>query len=205
MSRQQRRKAVTGLALATVLAMGAATAHAADELPALPPELAKLRASLDKYRDPYVAIRDGYFSTIACIDYPKVSGDSARLPYRTGGMGIHFLNMQFVGPEPDPEKPPILLYEPDGDRLKLVGVEWFVPLATGVKQRPAVLGQPFDGPMLGHEPVMPEGLHHYDLHAWLWKANPNGLFSGTNPDLKCDGYHYTVTETDAPHLAPTAQ
>jgi hypothetical protein len=29
--------------------------------------------------------------------------------------------------------------------------------------------------MVGHVPLMPEGLHHYDLHVWLWKANPLGV------------------------------
>ena len=38
---------------------------------------------------------------------------------------------------------------------------------------------PFDGPMLGHEPGMPI---HYDLHAWLWKQNPSGMFARWNPD-----------------------
>jgi hypothetical protein len=35
----------------------------------------------------------------------------------------------------------------------------------------------FSGPMEGHEPLMPPGLHHYDLHVWLWKDNPEGIFS----------------------------
>ena len=30
--------------------------------------------------------------------------------------------------------------------------------------------------MEGHEPLMPHGMHHYDLHVWLWKENPAGLF-----------------------------
>ena len=83
--------------------------------------------------------------------------------------------------------------------MTLVGVEWFVPLATGVKERPKLFGWPSDGPMEGHQPLLPQGLHHYDLHAWLWKENPAGLFSPTNPALKCSGYTYTIAE-EAPHI-----
>ena len=192
------RKVFIAAASAALLNAGSAGAG----LPALPPELEKVRASLEKYQDPYVAVRDGYFSTVACIEFPKVSGDSGRLHYPPGAMGVHFLNPQFVGPEPDPMRPPILLYEPVNGKLRLTGVEWFVPLATGVKQRPILFGRPFDGPMEGHEPVLPATLHHYDLHAWLWKENPNGLLSPTNSAVKCQGYDYTVFEEDAPHVVP---
>lgn len=198
---RHRLNTIAGLGFLVVSGAGwLSTASAEPALPALSPELAKLRASLEKYQDPYVAVRDGYFSTVACIDFPRVSGEAGHLPYKAGGMGIHFLNPRLIGPEADPMRPAILLYEPDGGKLRLVGVEWFVPLATGVKQRPAVFGQPFDGPMEGHEPVLPGDLHHYDLHAWLWKENPNGLFSPTNPTVSCEGYDYTVVEKDAPHV-----
>lgn len=53
--------------------------------------------------------------------------------------------------------------------------------------------------MEGHEPLLPQGLHHYDLHVWLWKQNPAGLFNPTNPSVKCSGYTYTIVE-EAPHI-----
>jgi len=53
--------------------------------------------------------------------------------------------------------------------------------------------------MEGHEPLLPQNLHHYDLHVWLWKQNPAGLFSPTNPLVKCSGYSYTIVE-EAPHI-----
>lgn len=141
---------------------------------ALTPELEKVRAGLARYQDPIAAVHDGYFSTVGCIEFPN------------GGMGVHFLNTALIGPTPDPLKPQILLYEVDKNGLHLAGAEWFVPLATGIKERPQIFGQPFNGPMEGHHPVMPEGLHHYDLHVWLFKSNPAGLFNPTNPDVKCD-------------------
>lgn len=140
----------------------------------LTPELIKLRDDLAKYKDPFVAVRDGYFSTVGCVQYPD------------GDMGVHFLNPAFVGPEPDPAKPAILLYEPRPDgKLELVGVEWFIPLATGVKGRPTLFGQEFEGPMAGHEPLISDSLHHYDLHAWLYKENPLGVFHHSNPEVNC--------------------
>lgn len=192
---------LVGLTLAVAAATGwpfAPLAHA--QAPALPAELAKVRAALEKYQDPVVAVRDGYFSTLGCVEYHKPGGPG-RLPYPVGGMGIHFLNTHLISPKLDPMRPQILLYEPDGDKLRLVGAEWFVPLATGIKERPQIFGQPFDGPMEGHEPFMPRELHHYDLHVWLWKANPNGLFSPTNLAVKCGGHSYSPPE-EAPKLVP---
>jgi hypothetical protein len=157
--------------------------------PALPAHLQAVREALRKYEDPVVAVRDGYLSTLGCVAYAE------------GAMGVHFLNVAHIGPVPDPFRPPLLVYEPATDgRLKLVAAEWFVPLATGVTERPALFGQPFNGPMAGHEPLMPSELHHYDLHAWLWKENPAGLFAVTNPNVGCAGHPYALLErpTDLP-------
>ena len=168
--------------------------------PTLPPELEKVRAALDKYQDPFVAVHDGYFSTVGCVEYPSAGG-SGQVPYPAGGMGVHFLNPALLGPEVDPLRPQILVYEPVGDKLRLVAAEWFVPLATGVQQRPHLFGQPFDGPMEGHHPLMPSALHHYDLHVWLWKSNPAGMFSPTNPGVKCPTGGYSLMEA-TPKLVP---
>lgn len=148
------------------------------------PELAKSRAALEKYQDPLVAVRDGYFSTVGCVHYAD------------GGMGVHFLNVGLISPTPDPLKPQILVYEQDGTKLRLVAAEWLIPLATGVKERPTLFGQPFEGPMEGHEPLMPADLHHYDLHVWLFKENPAGMFKAINPNVKCtDAIGYSLLET----------
>lgn len=173
------------LGLAALAAQGPAV-RAEGQAPALSPELAVVRDQLAKYKDPVAAVRDGYFSTLGCVRYAD------------GGMGVHFLNPALIAPEVDPAKPQILVYEPVGDKLELVAAEWFVPLATGIAERPTIFGQPFNGPMAGHEPLMPEALHHYDLHVWLFKENPAGLFAATNPRVTCEGYAYDFLE------APTA-
>jgi hypothetical protein len=58
--------------------------------------------------------------------------------------------------------------------------------------------------MEGHHPLMPLDLHHYDLHVWLWKKNPAGLFSATNPDVKCPPGPYSFAHA-APKLVAEPQ
>jgi hypothetical protein len=173
---------LAGVACIVLLASLAQAQTSKETPPKLSAELERVRSALIKYQDPIKAVHDGYFSTVGCVRYP------------TGGMGIHFLNPQLIGPAPDPMRPTILLYEPVGDKLRLVGAEWFIPLATGVKERPQLFGQPFDGPMEGHEPLMPATLRHYDLHVWLFKSNPAGLFNMVNPNVNCPKTAYTFLE-----------
>lgn len=185
--------------IATLLAtLGSNLSAQSSAPPKLSPELEKVRAGLDKYKDPILAVHDGYLSTVGCIEYPK-GGHEGTMPYAPGGMGVHFLNMQVVGPTLDPAKPQVLIYEPDGDKLRLVAAEWFVPVQAAGGTRPAIFGKELQGPMAGHHPLMPEGLHHYDLHVWLWKNNPAGVFSATNPAIKCPKQAYSFDEA-APKL-----
>lgn len=72
-------------------------------------ELDALRQSLSKYQDVYTAVREGYFSTVGCVHYSgeKMEG---HVEYAKGAMGIHFINTSLIGPNPDPLRPPILVY-----------------------------------------------------------------------------------------------
>jgi len=191
-----RNTPVIEFTLALFLASAPAVAQNPQQMT---PELQKLREALDKYRDPVMAVHDGYFSTLGCVEYPK-AGAPGQVPYPAGGMGVHFFNVMLMG-KLDPLQPQVLVYQPVGGKLRLVAAEYFVPLSPEVKERPQLFGRPFDGPMVGHHPLMPHEMHHYDLHVWLWKANPAGLFSPTNPDVKCPQGAYTFKET-APRLVP---
>ncbi len=164
-----------------VLATSISLANAA-EMPALSPELEAVRASVEKYKDPILAVHDGYQSTIAC------------LASANGSMGVHLVNGQLVGQEPDPMRPAVLIYEPVGNKLELVAVEWLTP-APPESEKPQLFGLDFHGPMDGHEPVMPAKVRHYDLHAWIFKANPAGVFENWNADVTCgaeSGYNVMV-------------
>jgi hypothetical protein len=102
-------------------------------------------------------------------------------------MGVHYANARLMrDPRILPRRPEILVYEPRGDRRKLVAVEYYRADADGRldtdDDRPRLFGRGFDGPMEGHAPGMPV---HYDLHAWVWKRNPAGTFAQFNPRVHC--------------------
>lgn len=154
-------------------------------------QLALVRQLTAKYHNVDAAIADGYISLEHCIEAPGV-----------GGMGVHYLNPAYFGEalvtqSADITKPVALLYEPRGNGLKLVGVEYFYPVVLAssgetwwgnalpnepIEPAPALFGQQFDGPMPGHGPDMPA---HYDMHVWLWGANPDGMFSAWNRNVDC--------------------
>jgi hypothetical protein len=183
------------------LVAGARTAIAqgtpATQPPAATAALDSSRAALEKYKDPVLAVRDGYLSTLVCADFPT-GGKAGETAFPVGAMGLHLLKLPLVGQPLDPRQPQVLIYEPHGDTLQLVGAEWFVPLEASA-QRPELFGRPFDGPMDGHEPIMPASLRHWDLHVWFWRANPAGIFTPTNPAVKCKPSPLRVTMSEMHH------
>ena len=137
--------------------------------------MADLRRELAPYKDVATAVADGFVPVSECTESPA------------GGMGVHFLNPARAMAPIDPAKPSILVYLPTSDGgYELVAAEWFQAdadqdLSTD-GDRPSLWGRPFNGPMLGHEAGMPI---HYDLHVWLFKANPAGVFAPWNPSFSC--------------------
>ncbi|MCA1613401.1 MAG: hypothetical protein LC800_04425 [Acidobacteria bacterium] len=155
------------------------------------------RAGTARYHREEFALADGFFSTVQCVAVPAL-----------GGMGVHYVNpqrlmdTQIVAGEPE-----VLLYEPQADGTnRLVGVEYIAPvLVTGpngpqpyfgqtppvapLNAAPVLFGRAFDGPMPGHGPGEP---WHYDLHVWVWRHNPAGMFAPFNPRVSCPaqgGHH----------------
>lgn len=185
MSAIHRRTTATLLAGAIALTAAAPTLAHGDEPRTRTPaeahsragagaEMAQLRKDLAKYQDVDVAIEAGYIPASPCEESPA------------GGMGFHYVNFALMG-SIDPKAPAILLYEPTADGgLELAGVEWFAADAdqdlTTDGDRPNLWGRDFDGPMPGHSPQMPI---HYDLHVWLYEANPAGVFEPWNPNVTC--------------------
>lgn len=141
-----------------------------------------------KYQDVTVAEADGYKPESPC----ESSSD--------GTMGIHYVRDDLVTAPPDVSQPPILVYLPTDGGMKLVAIEYFQPVVQdgepymgseadpprpdSLPDKPPELfdGQPFDGPMAGHNPAMP---WHYDQHVWLYSHNPAGLFAPWNPAIEC--------------------
>ncbi len=133
-------------------------------------QLATVRQTTAKYHDVSQAIADGYIPVSGCEEHQGL-----------GAMGIHYLKPALaMDLDLDPLAPELLLYVPSGTGLRLVAVEYFV--ADVGQPHPSLFGRAFDGPMPGHTPDMPV---HYDLHVWLWQANPAGIFAQWNPSLHC--------------------
>jgi hypothetical protein len=145
----------------------------------LTPQLREARRATRAFRDVRAARAAGYEAEGPCASDPKY-----------GGMGIHYAYPELVADgKLDISKPEILVYQPTrGGKLRLGAIEYFQAdadqdLATD-DDRPFLFGLPFDGPMLGHNPQMPI---HYDLHVWLYRHNPAGMFAMWNPVVRCPG------------------
>lgn len=134
-------------------------------------QLAQIRAATARFHDVDAAIAAGYAPTQVCVESPL------------GGMGYHYVNFgAILDPALDVTKPEVLLFAPSADGLRLVGVEWVVVDADqqmDTVDHHALLGQTFHGPMTHGLPV------HYDLHAWIWQPNVNGVFEDWNPAVHC--------------------
>jgi hypothetical protein len=187
MERHLSRARRIAIAAAAALAIGgSALAEAAP--PAGPASvhalLARTKAALDIYRSVDAARAAGYVAASPCESTPI---DPEQTSYG-GGMGVHFVNQALLrSGRLVPSRPPILVYAPTaGGGLELVAAEYFRPDADQNthtdRDRPSLFGRAFDGPMQGHAPGMPI---HYDLHVWLWKHNPSGIFAPWNPDVTC--------------------
>lgn len=138
-------------------------------------QLKVARQATKHFRDVREARRAGYVPGGECVSSPE------------GAMGVHYTHPGLAQDDRlRTRRPEILVYEPRGEHLRLVAVEYYRPDADGRldtdEDRPYLFGRPFDGPMAGHEPGMPV---HYDLHAWVWKRNPAGTFAMWNRRVEC--------------------
>lgn len=135
--------------------------------------ISSLRKSLREYRTGRSATEDGYRNTEKCIETER------------GFYGVPFVDETAVGSGgTDPSRPPILLYRLTNNwSYQLIGAEWLVPVDE-TDSPPALFGFDFHEPMDPHSPKT-ENSEHYGLHAWLFSANPRGMFSRFNPALVC--------------------
>jgi hypothetical protein len=114
---------------------------------------------------------------IACIDNPGV-----------GGMGIHYAKGKLIDdPAERATTPELLVYQPlKNGKLRLVAVEYVVLKSVweqaGNVGRPHLFGQPFERTPAGNRYGLPP---FYELHAWIWKHNPLGMFNDWNPRVTC--------------------
>jgi hypothetical protein len=149
-------------------------------------QLATAKRATARFRDIEVARAGGYFQVTQFIP----------------GLGLHLVNLGIGNTSFDPARPQILLYEPNEAReLELVGVSYQI---KHVDETPP---QGFAGgsdvwhyhenlcfqkggtvTIAGSEEdcMAANGLVFQEqtawlLHAWVWKANPEGVFTEYNP------------------------
>jgi hypothetical protein len=188
------------LCVASLMAGLAACATTANE-----PSLDEVKSLSEKYRDVSVAKSEGYTTDNKCT-----TAEMLGFPAAMGAMGLHYVRRDLLGlpPKPAPpgngrvhgtgmytdfRRPSMLVYEPQPDgSLQLVAVENLVFASawhgTGKKAPPTFHGQPYvllaDKPETkldeahGWEP-------HYELHAWVFRENANGMHSEFNPRVTC--------------------
>ena len=173
---------VLALLAAATLALAGLARPAGAASPGAFAQLVQAYLGTARYLDSGRATADGYAefrdaAGIACIDRPGV-----------GAMGVHYVNGSLVGDALlDPARPEALVYEPLGDgRLRLVAAEYIVFQAAwdAVHDAPPTLfGRPLALVPAGNRYGIPA---FYELHVWLWKPNPRGLFDDWNPLVTCD-------------------
>jgi hypothetical protein len=188
-------------------------ARAMEEDPALGRALQEIRATTERYRNVEAAVEAGYMRDPMdmCVT-PEMEG----YPRQLGGMGIHYFRPDLLaiteveprvagmGTQEDFREPGVLVYEPQPDgTLELVAVENLIFeagwRAAGREGTPEFMGNEYyhlvNNPLTevdeahGFEP-------HYELHMWLYRENPAGLFAPFNTRVSCD-HHQAAGEGHA--------
>ncbi|MDX1578074.1 MAG: hypothetical protein R3266_06300 [Gemmatimonadota bacterium] len=144
-------------ALATSHAPGGAMHHR---------QLAALRRATAPFHNFGKAQAAGYVALLTpCLE---------QLP--DGAQGFHYGNPALIDGSVNLLEPEILQYEPQpGGHLRLVGVEYIVPLS-----------EPEPAPLLGQHFHANPNAGIWGLHVWLWRHNPSGMFADWNPKVSCE-------------------
>jgi hypothetical protein len=128
-------------------------------------EVAAARIGTAQYHDINVALADGFLQDSPCVRRAGV-----------GTMGFHYALASRIDQIIDPSEPEVLLYLPNDDGvLELVAVEYIFP---NVGIIPTLFGQDYH---------YSAARNRYELHAWIWRNNPAGMFEDWNPKLNCPG------------------
>lgn len=131
-------------------------------------ELAELRRVTARFHD-FEAARDAGWSAqiTGCMSNPGV-----------GAMGFHYGNPAYIDGAVAVDQPELLLYEPEKNgRMRLVGIEYIVPLAAWTSPQPPRL--------FGRDFAVNAAFGIWALHAWVWNENPSGIFADWNPKVTC--------------------
>lgn len=169
---------------------------------AMAAELDRLRVASARFEDVNVALAAGYIPDPSGM---CITAEMEGMPAELGAMGLHYLRPDLLGlveapgrvngtgTHTDFNEPAVLLYEPQMDgSMQLIGIENLVWVeswngaghTTGPEFNGVAYNHMFDDPATeadeahGFEP-------HYDLHVWLQRENPRGVFEQFNPSVTC--------------------
>jgi hypothetical protein len=180
-----RTRTIAPLALIFLLAavgLAILAGPAAANGPGPVPQLVKAYIGTAQFHNVNAAVAAGYgkfvdADGVACIDKPGA-----------GGMGTHYVNGGLLDATVNPATPEALVYETlPGGHLRLVAAEYIVFqqawAAAGNSIPPSLFGEEFELIAAGNRYGIPA---FYELHAWIWKWNPSGLFADWNPRVTCN-------------------
>jgi hypothetical protein len=166
-------------AIAVTVIVGSAVVVAGSGPQGSTSQLNEVRAATDAFHNLDIAMAAGYESFYLCTDKRG-----------TGAMGQHYVKGDLVAdPALDRLRPEVLVYEPRSDGgYQLVAVEYVVlkdawHKANGSKA-PRLFGRRLALVPAGNRYGLPD---FYEIHAWVWKANPRGMFNDWNPKVSCRG------------------
>jgi hypothetical protein len=129
-----------------------------------------------KYLNVNNATAAGYAPFLGCVTGPQF-----------GAMGVHYVNGALLNSELNADQPQALIYEPDGNRFRLVGVEYILDAATWLKSHndtpPVLEGQVFQLTPAPNRFNLPT---FFELHVWAWRDNPLGAFVDWNTRVTCE-------------------
>jgi hypothetical protein len=128
-----------------------------------------------KYLNVNSATAAGYAPFLGCVTGPDF-----------GAMGVHYVNGALLNGDLNANQPQALIYEPEGNRLRLVGVEYILDAATWLKSNgtpPVLEGQVFQLVASPNRFNLPT---FFELHVWAWRDNPLGAFVDWNTRVTCE-------------------
>src|SRR5262245_1433863 len=207
---------IPAIVIAAATATGVVLPATADDSPGPgEPMLAEVRTATAKYQDVNVALAEGYIRDPSNM---CETADMMGRPAADGAMGVHYFRPDMLGINSTPGQrvngtgtytdfraPSILIYEPQADgSMQLVAVENLVFQASwaaaGHDSPPTYYGVPYDN-MKDDPATATDEAHffepHFDRHVWVYRENPNGVFTPFNPAVSC-AHHVTETAAAAP-------
>lgn len=129
--------------------------------PATMAELQQAKIATASYNNIENAIADGYVDISVVVPH----------------MGHHYMNANYLDGNFEITKPEILVYSPNpaSGHMQLVAVEYAIPNT-----------EPQPEGFTGSYDVWDNnaGFGLWLLHAWVWEYNPDGVFTGMNPNVE---------------------